>query len=387
MKRGYGKEKPELFLYDVTSSYLEGHCNALGAFGYNRDKKRGKQQIVIGLMTDVAGDPVTVQAFEGNTHDTKTFSPQVKKVTTRFGGGTITFVGDRGMIKGPQIAELKEEELQDITALTKPQIETLLKDGTLQMSLFDPHLAEVELQDTTRLILRRNPIRMRDIRATRTSKRQAVERVVRFQNHYLTAHPRAKVTTACKTVEAKIRTLKLSWLSVVVDARTLAVQEDAQIRQEIEKLDGCYALKTDLPKQRAAMEVVHDRYKDLTLVEHAFRTAKTAHREVRPVYVRCEESTRAHIFIVMLAYKIIRDLAQCWREFDLTVEEGIQELSLLCTQTVTIKDAGSSFNIIPTPPPSLKSLLAAARVILPDALPLRTACVVTRKSLPSQRKS
>ena len=98
-----------LFLYDVTSSYLEGEKNALGAFGYNRDNKRGKRQIVVGLLCNGLGRPLAIEVFPGNTQDTKTFASQVEKVATRFGGGEITFVGDRGMIKGPQIKDLQQQ--------------------------------------------------------------------------------------------------------------------------------------------------------------------------------------------------------------------------------------------------------------------------------------
>ena len=384
--RRYGKKRPGLFLYDVTSSYLEGVCNALGAFGYNRDKKRGKQQIVIGLMSDVEGEPVTIQVFDGNTNDTKTFSPQVKKVVTRFGGGSVTFVGDRGMIKGPQIAELKQEEFHYITAITKPQIEALLGNSILQMSLFDEKLAEVELKDGTRLVLRRNPVRVREIKANRESKLSVVKREVAVQNQYLEEHPRAQVATACKNVEKKITTLKLSWTSVVAEKRCLSFQENLEEFREIEKLDGCYVIKTDLAKQLASKDVVHDRYKDLALVEQAFRTCKTAHLEVRPVYVQLEENTRAHVLIVMLAYKIVRELARCWKEFNLTVEEALHELSMICAQNVILNSSGNSFTVIPTPNSSQKKLLDAADVTLPDAIPKRNAHVVTRKSLVSERK-
>jgi transposase len=54
-------------LYDVTSSYLEGQCNELAAYGYNRDGKKGKQQIVIGLLTAADGEPLAVKVFPGNT--------------------------------------------------------------------------------------------------------------------------------------------------------------------------------------------------------------------------------------------------------------------------------------------------------------------------------
>jgi transposase len=65
---------PTLFLYDVTSSYLEGVCNELGSFGYNRDKKKGKMQIVAGLLAGPDGLPIAVRVFQGNTPDTMTAS-------------------------------------------------------------------------------------------------------------------------------------------------------------------------------------------------------------------------------------------------------------------------------------------------------------------------
>src|SRR5947207_3036352 len=97
-----------LFLYDVTSSYLEGTHNALAAFGYNRDGKKGKMQIVIGLLCDEDGHPVSIEVFPGNTQDPRTFAAQLEKVKSRFGVQEITFVGDRGMIKGQQVDDLSK---------------------------------------------------------------------------------------------------------------------------------------------------------------------------------------------------------------------------------------------------------------------------------------
>jgi len=85
----YGQNTPELYLYDVTSSYFEGTCNELAAFGYNRDRKRGKMQVVYGLLCDEHGHPISVSVFDGNTTDTKTFGSQVHKVVQRFGGGQL----------------------------------------------------------------------------------------------------------------------------------------------------------------------------------------------------------------------------------------------------------------------------------------------------------
>jgi hypothetical protein len=110
----------ELLLYDVTSSYLEGMENALAAFGYNRDKKEGKKQIVIGLLCAADGDPVAVRVFSANTSDKATVAEQIRTVAQSFGVQEITLVGDKGIIKSPQAQELTDAGFHDITSLSKP---------------------------------------------------------------------------------------------------------------------------------------------------------------------------------------------------------------------------------------------------------------------------
>jgi len=168
--------KPELFLYGVTSSYLEGQDNALGAYGYNRDGKKGKKQIVIGLLCDEHGAPISTEVFRGNTQDPATFASQVNKASQRFGCEHVTFVGDRGMIKSGQIRDLAQAGFHYITAITKPQIQTLLKAGVLQMDLFDAELCEVN-DEGVRYVLRRNPLRADELAASRADKKASVERL------------------------------------------------------------------------------------------------------------------------------------------------------------------------------------------------------------------
>ncbi|MEA3473626.1 MAG: IS1634 family transposase [Pseudomonadota bacterium] len=381
--------KAGLFLYDVTSSYLEGVDNELAAFGYNRDGKRGKRQIVIGLLCDEAGCPLSVEVFSGNTADTSTFASQVRKVADRFGGGAVTLVGDRGMIKGPQVELLQAEEgeFHYITAITKPQIESLLKQGLVQLNLFDERLAEVTDNDTNvRYILRRNPQRAEEMAAAREGKFQTIAKLVAAKNIYLAEHPRASVEVALRDVQQKIDKLRLStWLSAASEVRTLSLVRDEEALAEVSKLDGCYCLRTDLTSNAAPKEVVHDRYKSLADVEWAFRTCKTSHLEVRPIFVRKESRTRGHVFVVMLAYQIIRELARCWQPFNLTVAEGISELSSLCMTRVTIRNQ-TTINQIPTPRPTVQQLLASAEVVMPQALPYRGARVYTKKKLSEERK-
>ena len=379
-----GKAKPQLFLYDVTSSYLEGEKNYFGEYGYSRDGKKGKQQIVIGLLCDEHGDPVTTEVFSGNTQDPRTFGSQVRKVAESYGCQEVTFVGDRGMIKRTQIEKLPEG-FHYITAITKPQIEKLMKRGLIQFGFFDEKVCEVE-EEGIRYILRRNPVRVEEMGKSCLSKRRAIEELVGEKNVYLSEHPRAKVSTAFGKVKKKIQLLRQEkWLSVKSEGRQLSLEQDEARLEEESLLNGCYVIKTDLSKEVADKQLIHDRYKDLAEVEKAFRDCKTVVLEVRPVYVRSEESTRAHVLVVMLAYMIVRKLREAWAAFDLTVPEGNKELSTLCSTEIRVKGHGSCLKI-PRPRQRSRDLLKALDVQMPTVLPHREVRVVTRKKLPEQRK-
>lgn len=377
-KKRFSDKKPNLFLYDITSSYLEGEQNKLADWGYNRDKKKGKKQIVVGLLCADDGTPITTEVFKGNTQDTTTFASQIQKVQKRFGCENVTMVGDRGMIKSGQIENLQKHGFHYITAMTKAQIETLVKKGVIQYSLFDDNVTEVE-KDNIRYILKRNPVRADELKNSRESKQIKIETLTKEKNIYLQEHPKAKVAIALKEINTKLTKLKLAnWLSVDVQERTLSLKIDEEALNEDKKLDGCYVIKTDLPAKDISTLVVHDRYKDLAFVESAFRTVKSD-LDVRPVYVRSENNTRGHVLVVMLAYMIIKELEKAWQELYLTVSEGLHSLSTLCMLEVSIGDQ-SSFQQIAEPRQQNKQMLAALGVTLPKVLPKNQANVVTRKA-------
>jgi len=258
-----GRSRPELFLYDVTSSYLEGENNALADWGYSRDKKRGRKQIVIGFLCDESGEPVSTEVFTGNTSDLQTFEAQVKKAAERFGCRRLTFVGDRGMIKSGQIEEVSQAGFHYITAITKAQIRSMIKKGVFQLGLFDEQLCEVE-SGGERYILRRNPIRAEEVKRNRESRLALLQALAEQQNRRLAEHPRADQHKAFLKVSEKESRLGLSaFVTVTAEDRRIKVQVDEEYLGEIAELDGCYALKTDLPAEAASAQTIHDRYKDL----------------------------------------------------------------------------------------------------------------------------
>lgn len=378
-RRYQDQETPRLFLYDVTSSYLEGMHNECGDWGYNRDGKKGKLQIIIGLLTDSDGVPVSIEVFQGNTNDPKTVLSQIQKIAGRFGIKNVTFVGDRGMIKRAQIQDLKAEHFHYITAITKPQIEALLKKDVFQREQFTETLCEVE-SDGVRYILKRNPQRVEDIEHTRQEKIHKIQRLIASQNHYLAQHTRAKVAVALRKINAWLQKLKIAaFAHVETHGRILSLTLDHKKQEALSTLDGCYVIKTELPQEQASTETVHQRYKDLALVEQGFRTIKTGLLETRPIFVRKEKRTKGHVLVVMLAYLLVQELQKLWTDMNITVEEGIVELSMLTT--VEIRIGQTCYQQIPQPREMGRKLLWLAHVRLPKALPSRNIKVATRKKL------
>ena len=164
----------------------------------------------------------------------------------------------------------------------------------------------------------------------------------------------------------------------------LKIDKDALAEEE--KLDGCYVLITDLPKEKIAKELIHSRYKDLAFVEKAFRTCKLDFLELRPINVRKADHTRAHVFVVMLAYRLARELKNSWENLDITVHEGLKLLTQLGAVEVRVRDR-SLYQVIPEPLPQIQALLDAADVTLPKHIRTKGIRVTTRKKLPGRRKA
>ena len=378
-----------LFYYDVTSSYFEGQQNALAEFGYNRDRVKGKKQVVMGLLTDSLGEPVSVSLFPGNTNDLGTFTMQVANLKATFNQANITLVGDRGMIRGPQQQEANDAGFHYISALHKAEIETLLKSGEVQMSFFDNAVHETTLADGRRLVTRCNPTRREELATARQGFKTKLEAWAATATDYLKNHPKAKPGTQLKHGIERLKRGKLNtWMSVEIKERQLILREDAEALKEHAKLDGCYAIVSDLPVESADKQTLHDRYKDLAKVENGFRTLKHGHLEIRPWYVQNEANTRAHALSAMLALKIRRRLEAAWAPYNKTVEEGLSELQTLCVMEIYDKESGATVSReLPEPSVSQAQLLSAAGVTLPKKIAPAGPEVVTRVKLEKRRKS
>ena len=364
------KNKESLYLYDVTSSYLEGECNELSEYGYNRDQKKSKKQIVIGLLTNAEGMPVAVRVFKGNTSDSKTVNDQIDILKNNFGVKKVVLVGDRAMLS----RETKEglpENYSYITELRKKQIETLIKSKVLQLSLFDETLEEVE-DSEIRYILRCNPYRKKEIESVRNSKIDALKEKIAERNEYLKNHPKAKLGVAINMLKKYCEKLSINkFITITEEKGVISYAIDNDMLAESSKLDGCYCLTTDLTKEDASKETIHARYKDLSLVEHAFRTMKQSHLEIRPLFLRREDRTKAHVFVTMLAYMIERKLSEYWKDAPVSVKEGLNALTTVTTAVMEIANVKINTTIKPTG--LCKKLFSLAKITVPKQIGVPSA--------------
>ena len=315
-----------VFLYDVTSVYFEGQHNELAAFGYNREGKRGKRQMVAGLLTDGTGEPLAIQLYAGNTSDPPTFLDAVEQLKVRFGTEEIAVVGDRGMIKALGQAALGAANFRYVTALTDPQVRALLKQGVLQLGLFEDQPAEVRIGNK-RYVLRCNPQTQGRERARRADQWARVRGWIQARNVVVAKQPRCEPESSLRGAQGRVQKYRLGgWVCVRLEGRQVVWTEDVAAREREAQLDGCYVVESDLPVAAAATQAVHDRYLDLTRVERDFRTLKTGLLEIRPVFLRKADRTRGHAVVSLLALKLARALERRVAPLGLTVDDAVGRL-------------------------------------------------------------
>jgi Transposase DDE domain len=300
-----------LVLYDVTSTYFEGRTCPLARFGYNRDGKSGKLQIVFGLLCTAEGCPVAVEVFEGNIGDPSTLASQVAKLKERFALERVVVVGDRGMITAARLEEtIKPAGLDWITALRAPAIRGLVEAGAIQLSLFDQRdLAEITAPDYPgeRLVVCRNPLLAEERARKRGELLAATEKklaaiAVRVQRAKKPLRGKDKIALAVGRVIDHYKMAKHFIVTITDDTLTFT-RNAAQIAAEA-ALDGVYVLRTSLAPVTLDAAATVKAYKQLAQAERAFRSLKTVDIEVRPIHHRRADRVRAHVFLCMLAYYV-----------------------------------------------------------------------------------
>lgn len=325
----------DIYLYDITSSYFEGTENVLSAFGYNRDGKKGKKQITIGLITDSKGFPLKIQAFQGNETDHKTVNEQLKTIKEQFNAGSIILIGDRGMRIRLNLEELTADEKQGISyisALSSSEIRALINDGVIQLELFSKDLVEIE-DAGTRYILCSNPVLQDEKNQTREALKSRFEQEVSSikrswdkrrahnldnieklkkgnkNNKLVTAFTEKNLDSYKYRVTLLLKKYKMSkFYTATISNDEFAIDYDLQKYQEEKALDGKYIIESTVKKEDMNTKQVREKYKELQNVEHAFRDMKTDKLNIRPIFHINEAQTKGHVFVCMFSYAIVKEI-------------------------------------------------------------------------------
>ena len=393
-----------LVLYDVSSSYMEGRCCPLAKRGFNRDGKKGKLQIVYGLLCAPDGCPVAIEVFAGNTADPMTLAAQIEKLKQRFHLTHVVLVGDRGMITEARItADIQSAGLDWITALRGPAIKDLLNSDAIQPSLFDQRdMAAITSPDYPgeRLIVCRNP----DLAAERARKREELLAATETDLAAIKARVERKRDPLRGTAEIALA------VGAVLNTHNMKKHFDLEITDTVFSFtrrtdaiaaeaatDGLYVVRTSLAEATLGDVDTVRSYKSLALVERAFRCVKTVDLQVRPVYHWLADRVRAHVFLCMLAYYLEWHMRQrlapmLFDDSDKEAAEALRTSVVAQAQrsptAVTKQTTGSTPDGLPVH--SFRSLLAdlatLARNTLTTAIaPLYPLTVLTRPTTIQQK--
>jgi len=305
-------EDGSLVLYDVSSSYFEGQCCPLAKRGHNRDKKQGKLQIVYGLLCDKNGCPVAIEVFEGNTADPKTVKDQIVKLRDRFGLKRVIIVGDRGMLTSARIREelAPQEGLDWISALKAPSIRKIMEDEQIDRSLFDKQdLAEITCPDFPgeRLIVCHNPLLEQKREKTRQELLAATEKQLEKIKKAVSRKRKPlqgvkEIGIAVGKVINKYKVAK--HFKITITENFISWQRKAESIESQAKLDGFYIIRTSVDEKILTTNETVKAYKQLSLVEQAFRSLKTVDLKIRPIFHHLADRVKAHVFLCMLAYYV-----------------------------------------------------------------------------------
>jgi transposase len=329
------KRHKDIYLYDITSSYFEGTENALSAFGYNRDGKKGKKQITIGLITDSNGFPLKIEVFEGNEIDYKTVNEQLKAIKYQFGAESIVLVGDRGMRIRLNLEELSENEKQNISyisALSSSEIRALINNKIIQLELFSKDLVEIE-DGKLRYILCNNPVLQKEKNQLREALKSRFEQEVLLikgswdkrreynlenikkiehgsgNKKLVTVFAEKKLDNYKYRVTKALKRFRMSkFYTITISNDEFKIEYDLQKYQAEKSLDGKYVIESTVLREEMNTKQIREKYKELQNVEHAFRDMKTDKLNIRPIFHINEEQTRGHVFVCMFSYAVVKEL-------------------------------------------------------------------------------
>jgi transposase len=362
-KKLYAEAFPQgvsLVLYDLTSVYFEGKGpEGLGAYGYSRDHREDRPQILLAVATDQEGVPIHLEVLRGNRADTTTLQGLLATLQRRFGLEQAIFVFDNGMSSTLNLEAMRKEELHFVTRLSS----TTLRELVAQL----PQDAQPQLWDRTKLmelsvegkryVIAGGEYRQKRDFARRTARLEKAERELKRLAAVRRKKPNAQKLAS--QVGRKLQQLKAhKYFQYQVDEKgQLQYQKNEELIQSEQNLDGLYLLHTDLEGTRCAKEQVLGNYKNLLAVEDAFCQLKS-YMEVRPVFHWRPDRVRNHVRLCFIAYWLCAKLTNEWRAKGATgeVQRILRQLQGIRVGTLKIGDQDSK-RLLTQIPPKLNTLL------------------------------
>jgi transposase len=362
-KKLYAEAFPQgvsLVLYDLSSVYFEGKGpEGLGAYGYSRDHREDRPQILLAVATDAQGVPIHLEVLRGNRADTTTLQGLLTTLQRRFGLQQAIFVFDNGMSSTLNLEAMRKEELHFVTRLSS----TTLRELVAQL----PQDAQPQLWDRTKLmelsvegkryVIAGGEYRQKRDFARRTARLEKAERELKRLAAVRRKKPNAQKLAS--QVGRKLQQLKAhKYFQYQVDEKgQLQYQKNEELIQSEQNLDGLYLLHTDLEGARCAKEQVLGNYKNLLAVEDAFCQLKS-YMEVRPVFHWRPDRVRNHVRLCFIAYWLCAKLTNEWRAKGQTgeVQRILRQLQGIRVGTLKIGDQDSK-RLLTQIPPKLNTLL------------------------------
>lgn len=344
----------DLVFFDTTSIYFEGQGGVkVGRHGYSKDHRPDLKQMVVGVVLDATGRPICCELWPGNTTDVSTLIPIVDRLRSRFAIGSVCVVADRGMISAATIQKLKERSIHFILGARLRNVREIRQKVLSHTGRYH------EVNGPRKQSKDPSPLKVKDVSIG--------------ERRYVVCHneEQAKKDKADREaiVQALREQLKQSSKSLVGNkgyrkflkaTRAGAFEiDDSKIQSEA-RFDGKWVLQTDTELTAADVAL---KYKDLLLVECVFRNMKSI-LETRPVYHKCDETIRGHVFCSFLAMVLLKELMGRLEASGNAVEWQRLRDDLEDLQEVTVHTGTKSFVIRTAAKGDTTKALQAAGVAL-----------------------
>ena len=347
----------DLVFFDTTSIYFEGDGGeTIGQYGHSKDHRSDRKQMVVGMVLDNEGYPVCCEMWPGNTTDVTTLKVLTRQLRKRFGIERVCVVSDRGMISAGAIKELETEGIHYILGVRmrrNPDITAELLEGGVWHEIHGPRQSQKDLA----------PLLVK-------------EKTVNGKRYVICENPEEKTTDMemrAKILGSLADALRKGDTSLVgnkgyrrflrVEGKGHFVIDEDKIRNDA-RFDGKWVLTTDL---NLSMAWVALKYKQLILVEMIFRDMKSV-LETRPIFHKCDETIRGHVFCSFLALVLRKELERALDNAGHRFEWEDIKRDLKALTDTTIVDRGKTISVRSRAEGCCGKVFGAVGVALPATL-------------------